>query len=102
MDALIESGAAEIAARAARELEALVAVSSPSGDADGAEEALAVCAALLPAEAEIERVPCSTPGSADDLIARFRGRGARRLLLLGHLDTVVTHGAHAPLRREGD
>jgi glutamate carboxypeptidase len=102
MDALIESSAAEIAARAERELEALVAVSSPSGDVDGAEEAIAVCAALLPAEAEIERVPCSTPGSADDVIAHFRGRGGRRLLLLGHLDTVVAHGAHAPLRREGD
>ena len=68
------AGRAEIAARAERELEALVAVSSPSGDIAGAEEAIALCVALLPPEAEIERVPCSTPGSAPDLIARIAGR----------------------------
>jgi glutamate carboxypeptidase len=38
-----------------RELEALVAVSSPSGDAAAAEELCALVAALLPDEAEIER-----------------------------------------------
>jgi len=102
MDPFVAEGAAEIAARAPRELEALVGVSSPSGDVDGAEEALAVCAALLPPQADIERVPCSTPGSAPDLIARITGRGAVRLLLLGHVDTVIGHSSHTPLRREGD
>jgi glutamate carboxypeptidase len=102
MDQFVAEGAAEIAARAPRELEALVGVSSPSGDLDGAEEALAVCAALLPPQADIERVPCSTPGSAPDLIARIRGEGSVRLLLLGHVDTVIGHSSHAPLRREGD
>jgi glutamate carboxypeptidase len=95
----IAQSAAEIAARAERELEALVGISSPSGDRPGAEEAIAVCAALLPPEARLERVPCSTPGGAPDLIARIPGRGERRLLLLGHLDTVVGHGSHVPLRR---
>jgi glutamate carboxypeptidase len=99
VDALIATLAEEIAARAERELEALVAVSTPSGDADGAEEAIAVCAALLPAEARTERVPCSTPSGAADLVARITGKGSRRLLLLGHLDTVVEHRSHAPLRR---
>src|SRR5437588_6644464 len=83
MDPFVADGAAEIASRAHRELEALVGVSSPSGDVDGAEEALAVCAALLPPEAEIERVECSTPGSAPDLIARIKGQGTGTLLLLG-------------------
>ncbi len=46
MDQFVADGAAEIASRAQRELEALVAVSSPSGDVDGAEEAIALCAAL--------------------------------------------------------
>jgi glutamate carboxypeptidase len=46
MDPTIAAGAAEIAAHAERELEALVAVSSPSGDLAGAEEAVAVCTAL--------------------------------------------------------
>lgn len=91
----------EIAARAERELEALVAVSSPSGDLEGAEEAIALCAALLPAEAAIERVPCSTRGGAPDLLARVAGAGDRRVLLLGHLDTVVDHAAHVRLHREG-
>jgi glutamate carboxypeptidase len=96
-----DSGAA-LAARAERELEALVAVSSPSGDAAGAEEAVAVAAALLPAEARIERPPCSSPDHAPDLLARMGGDGSRRLLLLCHLDTVVPHSAHLPLRREGE
>jgi glutamate carboxypeptidase len=102
MDPFVAEGAAEIAGRAPRELEALVGVSSPSGDLDGAEEALAVCAALLPPQAEIERVPCSTPGSAPDLIARITGQGTARLLLLGHVDTVIGHSSHTPLQREGD
>jgi len=99
---IIAEGAAEIAARAERELEALVAVSSPSGDTPGAEEAIAVCVALLPPRAEIERVPCSTPKSASDLIARIPGTGSGRMLLLGHLDTVIAHASHALLRRDGD
>ncbi|MDQ2761766.1 MAG: M20/M25/M40 family metallo-hydrolase [Actinomycetota bacterium] len=101
-DLLIVAGGAEIAARAQSELEALVGVSSPSGDLEGAEEAVAVCAALLPAQARTERLPCSTPGGAPDLLARVPGSGAGRLLLLGHLDTVIHHDSHAPLRRDGE
>jgi glutamate carboxypeptidase len=102
MDPFVTDGAAEIAARAVRELEALVAISSPSGDVEGADEALALCAALLPPAAECERVRCSTPGSADDLVARIAGAGRRRIMLLGHVDTVIGHSSHVPLRREGD
>jgi glutamate carboxypeptidase len=102
VDEFVAHAAAEIAARAERELDALVGVSTPSGDVAGAEEAAAVCAALLPAEAEIEHVESSTAGSASDLIARLPGSGRGRLLLLGHIDTVIGHSAHAPLRRDGD
>ena len=102
MDPFVADGAAEIASRAQRELEALVAVSSPSGDIDGAEEAIALCAAFLPPHATIERVPCSTPGSAPDMIARLTGQGRARVLLLGHVDTVIGHDSHAPLRRDGE
>jgi glutamate carboxypeptidase len=101
-DDFVRRAGAEIAARAERELEALVGISSPSGDLKGAEEALAVCSALLPESAEIERVPCSTPRGAPDLIARVSGSGTRRILLLGHVDTVIAHDAHAPMRRDGD
>jgi len=102
VDPWIREAAAEIAKRAPRELEALVAVSSPSGDVHGADECLAICAALLPDEAEIERVPCSSPGHADDLVARLRGTGSGKVLLLGHVDTVVAHAEHKPLRRVGE
>lgn len=102
MDEFIETAATAIASRAERELEALVGVSSPSGDVQGAEEAIAVCVALLPEQARVERLPCSTPGGVPDLLAVLPGEGTRRLLLLGHLDTVVAHQAHLPLRRDGD
>ena len=102
MDQFIADAAAQIASTAARELEALVGVSSPSGDVTGAEEALAVCAALLPAEAQIERPQSSTPGSAADLRASIAGHGTQRILLLGHVDTVIGHEAHAPLRPDGE
>jgi glutamate carboxypeptidase len=97
----IERDAEAIAGRAERELEALVAVSSPSGDQQGAEEALTVCAALLPDTAEVERIPCSSPDHAPDLLARVPGEGTARVVLLGHVDTVVAHADHRPMRREG-
>src|SRR3712207_5185672 len=102
MDPWVQRAAAEITARAERELEALVAVSSPSGDVRGAEECAAVCAALVPDEAEVGRLPCSSPDHAPDLVARLGGTGQRRILLLGHLDTVVSHAEHRPLERDGE
>jgi glutamate carboxypeptidase len=91
-----------MAVAAASDLEALVAISSPSGDADGAQAALALCAQRLPAAATIERVPCSSPGHVDDLIARVSGSGSGRVLLLGHVDTVIAHAEHTPLLRDGE
>lgn len=102
MDHTIATAAAEIAAHAERELEALVAVSTPSGHLPGAEEAIALSAALLPPEAVVTRPECSTPGGAPDLEARISGEGRKRIMLLGHLDTVIGHDAHVPLRRDGD
>jgi glutamate carboxypeptidase len=102
VDPLIAESAARIAARATRELEALVAVSSPSGDLAGAEEAAAIAAALAPDDAVVERVPCSSAGHADDVVLRLIGSGSRRLLLVGHLDTVVAHDSHRALSRDGD
>jgi len=98
----IVAAADEIAARAESELEALVGISSPSGDVEGAERALELCAALLPDGMVIERPTCSTPGNAPDLIATMSGTGARRVMLLGHVDTVIGHDAHQPLRPDGD
>jgi len=102
MDPWIADHGAAIAAHAERELEALVAVSTPSGDVHGAEEAAAIVAALAPGEAEIEHLPCSTADHADDVLVRLVGTGSRRMLLLGHIDTVVSHDGHRPLSRDGD
>jgi glutamate carboxypeptidase len=91
-----------MALAAERELEALVGVSSPSGDLEGAEECVALATAFLPTEAQVDRVDCSTPGHARDLVGCLRGSGEPRLVLVGHLDTVVSHDAHRPLERHGD
>lgn len=99
---LIKAQAVQIAARAEAELEQLVAISSPSGDRAGAEQALGLCASLLPDGVTVERPASSTPGSAPDLIGTVNGSGSRRVMLLGHVDTVIGHDAHRPLRREGD
>ena len=98
----IEQEAVAIDGRAERELGALVAVSSPSGDVKAADEAAAIIAALVPDAAVVTRVPCSSPGHAQDLIATLSGTGSKRLLLVGHLDTVVSHAEHRPLSRDGE
>jgi glutamate carboxypeptidase len=102
MEAWIAGGAERIAARAEHELERLVAVSSPSGDVTGADEAFAVAQSLAPAEARTERSPCSSADHADDLILTLPGSGTGRLLLLGHVDTVHSHDDHRALERDGD
>ena len=47
----------------------------------------------------LNRAAVSSPDHAEDLLAHLRGTGEGKLLLLGHLDTVVSHEAHHPMRR---
>jgi glutamate carboxypeptidase len=101
-DSRIAADAAEIAARGEAELERLVAISSPSGDVPGTEQAVALCAELLPSGATVQRPRSSSPDGAPDLLATVSGTGARRVLLLGHVDTVVGHEAHKAARIDGD
>jgi glutamate carboxypeptidase len=94
--------AAEIAERALAETIELVAISTPSGDAEAAERAVAAVLPMLPAEAEVERIPCSSPAHADDLVARLRGGGRARIVLVGHLDTVIADERHAAAIADGN
>jgi glutamate carboxypeptidase len=87
--------------RVLEEMRQLVDISTPSGELDGTELAIAMCARFLPGW-EIERLPCSTSTCTPDMLATISGSGARRLLLLGHLDTVVSHAEHQPAVDDGD
>jgi glutamate carboxypeptidase len=101
-DPFIAAAVEEIAVSAERELEALVDISTPSGDVEAAERAIALCSALLPQGTAVQRPACSTAGCAPDLLARIAGTGRRRLLLLGHVDTVISHDAHEQLSSDGE
>lgn len=96
----LRAAAAEIAHHAERDMEALVAISSPSGDVEAAEEMCSLISALVPSQAGIDRPECSTPGYAPDLVASIAGSGTGRVVLLGHLDTVISHRDHRALRDE--
>jgi glutamate carboxypeptidase len=96
MDSWVAQHAAAIEADATQRLQTLVDISSPSGDVAGAEACIAAILPWLPAEAIVERPECSSPGHAPDLLARVRGTGTGRVLLLGHVDTVVGHDEHRP------
>lgn len=101
MNADLVAPAPSLASRVIDETEQLVAISSPSGDVDGAERAVAACIEFLPETFAIERPECSTASCAPDLLAALPGTGSRRLLLLGHIDTVVAHSEHRPMSRDG-
>jgi glutamate carboxypeptidase len=100
--AALLGAADDVAADAAALTGPLVAVSSPSGDHAGLERCVELVVAALPDDAEVERIPCSTTGSAPDLLARIRGTGTARIVLLGHLDTVIPHDRHRPVAIDGD
>jgi glutamate carboxypeptidase len=101
-DPLIAAEAEELAATATEELRELVDISSPSGDVQGAERCVEVCARLLPEGATVQRPECSSPDHARDLVGTVTGTGTRRLMVLGHVDTVIRHDDFRPLRRDGD
>ncbi len=102
MNDWVSDTAAQIAARAVDDLRTLVDISSPSGDRPGAEATIAAATDLAPPQAHVTRLPCSSPDHADDLLLELRGTGSARVVLLGHLDTVVAHADHRPLTGDED
>ncbi|HLH14856.1 MAG TPA: M20/M25/M40 family metallo-hydrolase, partial [Solirubrobacteraceae bacterium] len=101
MDGDLTALAARLAPAVVEHTRALADVSTPSGERDGTERAIELCASMLPGW-ELERVRCSTAACAPDLVASRRGSGDRRLLLLGHLDTVVAHHQHRRCEVRGE
>jgi glutamate carboxypeptidase len=98
----LASVAALLAPRVLDETRALIALSTPSGEHAATEQAISLCREFLPQNAEFERLRCATASCADDLLATVRGSGERRMLLLGHLDTVFSHADHRPPVLEGE
>ncbi len=101
-DLTLPATAAAVAADATALLAPLVDRSSVSGDEAGFEACAALVAEALPAGAVVDRIPCSTVGCSPDLLVRLTGTGSGRVVLLGHLDTVIPEDRHQPLRRHGD
>lgn len=90
-----------VAERALRLLPVLVNISSPFGDRDGASRVIEAAVAALP-HAEVLRLPCSTEGVEDDLLLTVRGTGSGQVVMIGHVDTVISHADHRPLTQVGD
>lgn len=78
----------------------LVAISSKSGDKVGSEDLFQTISSLLPQEASVNRLPCSSKGFADDIEITLKGSGQGRVLFLGHLDTVFALDETRGLKRE--
>ena len=95
-------------------LKDLVSIESGSRDAEGLDRAAAFIAGRLralggevdvvPAPADMTRLEDTPAQPGKTVVARFRGTGSGRILLLAHMDTVYERGSAAkqPFRVEGD
>jgi glutamate carboxypeptidase len=94
-------------------LRELVSIESGSRDSDGLRRIAAVIAQRLQAlggtveivaPSDIARMDDTPPAIGSSVVARFRGAGSKRILLLAHMDTVYLKGmlAQQPFRIEGD
>ena len=95
-------------------LREIVSIESGSRDKPGLDQAAALLASRLtalggkveiiePTAADIVRMHDTPKELGKTVVARFHGKGKRRILLLGHMDTVYPHGtlAKKPFRVEG-
>ena len=95
-------------------LKALVEIESGTADVEGVTRIGAVIAErlralggsveLVPPAADRPRITSLPNQFADTVVARFRGRGTARILLVAHMDTVYARGmlAQQPFRVDGD
>ena len=92
----------------------LVAIESGSADIEGIRRigtliadrlrALGGEVEMVPPAANMPRFQTTPPVVGDTVVARFSGRGTKRILLLAHMDTVYQGGmlAQQPFRVDGD
>ena len=95
-------------------LKELVSIESGSRDLEGLDRAATFIAGrlkalggeveIVPAPADMTRLEDTPPQPGKTVVARFRGTGTGRILLLAHMDTVYDRGSAAkqPFRVEGD
>jgi glutamate carboxypeptidase len=95
-------------------LERLVSIESGSADVEGVTRigtfiaerlrALEGTVELVKPASDMPRFTSVPEKIADTVVARFRGRGTARILLLAHMDTVYERGmlAEQPFRIDGD
>jgi glutamate carboxypeptidase len=104
-DARLWAAAQAARAEQLKLLEAAVNLDSGTGDAVGGK---AVADLLVPRlEAlgmQVERIPAEEAGLPDNIVARLRGGGRGRILMIAHLDTVFEAGTarSRPFRIDGD
>jgi glutamate carboxypeptidase len=92
----------------------LVAIDSGSRDLEGLDRLATLIAGrlralggeveIVGAPADMTRLEDTPPQPGKTVVARFRGSGTARILLLAHMDTVYERGtaARQPFRIEGD
>src|SRR5262245_42649525 len=95
-------------------LRELVSIESGSRDLEGLDRlgqliagrlrALGGQVDIVPAGADLYRMEDTPPDVGKSVVARFRGTGTRRILVLAHMDTVYQRGMAAgqPFRLEAD
>ena len=74
MDPELARLAERLTPRVHDEMRQLVDISTPSGDLEGTERAIELCASFLPGW-QVQRPPCSTVGCAPDMLATLTGTG---------------------------
>lgn len=96
--ALLKAATAQAPAVTAT-LKSLVEIETGTGDAEGmAAMGQYLAAALTARGGTIERVKPTGGVVGDIIVARWKGTGKGKLLLISHMDTVYQRGARAPFR----
>jgi glutamate carboxypeptidase len=75
-----------------RTLEELVSIDTGTGDVEGMTRAADMLAAQLSKLGGDVTRPSAAPAARENLVAKWRGRGPGKILLIAHLDTVFKSG----------